>query len=108
MPRVQIANGNALILKKACRAVQDGVRFLENGRTSPTPAREEPQVAQFNLPESATMQPQAPQRGSSLGSEEGRDRTAPRAAMMSRTKLTNPASAIRIIGGERGITRSSS
>src|SRR5258706_10093872 len=106
MPRVHSAKGSALILKKACRFVQRAVLFFENGSTSPTIDREEPHVAQFNLPESATMQPQAPQRGSSLGSEEGLDRTAPRAAMMSRTKLTSAASAIRIIGGERGVTRS--
>src|SRR6267142_56611 len=95
MPRVQSAKGNALTLKKAWRAVQDGVRFLENGRTRPTTEREQRQVGQIPSLGWAMMQPQAPQRGSSLGSELGLDLAAPTRAMMSRRKATSPARAMR-------------
>src|SRR2546423_7844356 len=94
MARVHSARGNALILKKACRAVQEGVRFLENGRTRPTTEREQRQVGQTPSLALTTMQPQAPQRGSSLGSVEGLDLAAPRAAMRRRTTTRNPASEI--------------
>src|SRR6267142_2341293 len=98
MKRVQRARGNALTLKKAWRLVQEVVRFLEKGRTRPTVGREERQVGQIPSLGWAMMQPQAPQRGSSLGSVEGLDRAAPRAAMIRRTKARKPARAMRING----------
>src|SRR5438876_10208225 len=103
---VQRARGSAVILKKAWREVQPGVRFFEKGRTMPTAERGERQVGQIPSAGWARMQPHAPQRGSSFGSLLGRERTAPMRAMRRKMTKTNPANARRVKGMGIDIFRS--